>query len=180
MIRKILRLIALLVAIFPQVLTTAQAQIGWTLEQCRKHFGHELKRYHTWMISETDPGPTFGIKYRYYTHQENLKRDAPTGSFDGLLVRVRFDSDGTVGKIQWETSGAFSNQEIKQLLKKSSTVSWSPAPASPLSEWGMEEEQRPTDWVGEHNGAILFDAKEDFDYFDGGHDSLTVTTRQLY
>jgi hypothetical protein len=49
-----------------------------------------------------------------------------------------------------------------------------------MSDWFREEGQRPIEWVGEHNGAILFDAVEDFDLFDGGHDYLTVTTRQLY
>jgi hypothetical protein len=79
-------------------LSTAHAQMGWTLAQCRKHFGHEL-----WM---EDDGPAFGIKYHYYTPEENVgKRDAPAFSFDGILLTVSFDSDGTVGKIWWRKSG---------------------------------------------------------------------------
>jgi hypothetical protein len=156
-------------------LGTVRAQIGWTLAQCRKHFGHE--------IGEADSRGvhTFGIKYRYYTPKENVEeRDAPAFSFDGILVGVTLDSDGTVGSVRFHRSGSFSNQEIKELLKRSSAVSWSPAPFSPMSDWFREEGQRPIEWVGEHNGAILFDAVEDFDLFDGGHDYLTVTTRQLY
>ena len=103
---------------------TASAQIGWTLAQCRKHFGRELQWSNTWIFCDTSPGVvTFGINYRHYTPEENVtKRDAPAFSFDGVQVRVRFDSDGTVGKIQWERSGAFSNQVIQQLLKRSSAV----------------------------------------------------------
>jgi hypothetical protein len=157
--------------------------MGWTLEQCRKHFGHEL-----WM---EDEGPAFGLKYHglkyhHYTREENLKRDAPPFWFPGLLVTVTFDSDGTVGKIWWRACGSFSNQEIKQLLKRSSAVSWSPAPDSPVSSFVVdratgapEEQQRPTHWVGEHNRVILFDAVEESTDMGGGHANLTVTTRQL-
>ena len=161
-------------------LCTAQAQIGWTLAQCRKHFGHEL-----WM---EDDGPTFGIGYHYYTREENLDRDAPAFYFPGLLLTVTFDSDGTVGKIWWRKCGDFSNQEIQQLLRRSSAVSWSPAPDSPSDAFSVfnpkteevDDQERPTQWVGEHNGVILFDAIEEFSPMGGGHDNLTVTTRQLY
>lgn len=162
-------------------LSTARAQIGWTLAQCRQHFGHEL-----WM---EDDGPVFGIKFHHYTVKENVEiRDAPAFSYDGILFTVTFDSDGTVGKIWWRRSGQFSNQEIKELLKRSSAVAWNPAPDSPTIEssipdpsnpdgnW-LSEEPRPTHWVGEHNGIILFNAIEEFTEFDGGHDNLTVTTR---
>jgi hypothetical protein len=76
---------------------TASAQIGWTLQQCRQHFGHEIKEPYTSMLADTGPDAlTFGIKYRHYTRQENLDRDAPVNSFDGILTRVRLDPDGTV------------------------------------------------------------------------------------
>jgi hypothetical protein len=161
-------------ALFLFCLSTARAQMGWTLAQCRQHFGHEL-----WM---EDDGPAFGIKYHYYTREENLARDAPAFYFPGLLVTVTFDSDGTVGKIWWRKCGDFSDREINQLLKSSSGVSWSPAPDSPTSDWREveEEKERPTQWIGKHNGKIIFDAVEEFSPFDGGHDNLTITTRQLY
>jgi hypothetical protein len=159
---------ALLLILLLLSLSTARAKMGWTLEQCRKHFGHEL-----WM---EDDGPTFGIKYHYYTREENIARDAPAFYFPGLLLTVTFDSDGTVGKIWWRKCGEFSDREIKQLLKSSSAVSWSPAPDSPNNDWC--EQQRPTHWLGKQNGVILFDAQEECTPMGGGHDNLTVTTRK--
>jgi hypothetical protein len=169
---------ALLLILFLLFPFTAVSQIGWTLAQCRKHFGHEL-----WM---EDAGPAFGIKYHHYTLEENLERDAPAFSFDGLLLTVSFDSDGTVGKIWWRKSGEWSDQEIQQLLKSSSAVSW--RPDRRLGNWQIfysdndseEQSQRPSHWVGVHNGVILFDAIREFSEMGGGHDNLTVTTRQLY
>jgi S1-C subfamily serine protease len=153
--------------------------MGWTLAQCRQHFGHEIDAGYTSLIADADSGlRTFGLKYRHYTREENLAKDAPAFHFDGILVRVKLDLDGTVGRIQFEKSGVFSDQEIKQLLKSASAVSWSPVPGSRKSDWVEEEQQRPTLWVGEYKGVILFDAEETFDYFDCGHNFLTVTTRQ--
>jgi hypothetical protein len=138
-----------------------------TLAQCRQHFGRELTEVYT------DPGElAFGIKYRHYMPEE----DAPRNGFEGLLVRVMFDSDGTVGRIQYEKNNPFSHQEIERLLKSASAVEWRGVPSHPR-EWSNEEVNEPTRWVGEHNGVILFDAAEWFDYFDCGHDHLTVTTR---
>jgi hypothetical protein len=151
-------------------ISSAQAQIGWTIDQCRKHFGHEL-----WIDSG---GVTFGIKYRHYTPQENVgKRDAPAFSYDGRLITVTFDSDGTVGKIIWKRSGDFSDREIAQLLKSASAVSWRAVPNSPPSDCDSERRSATTQWVGEQHGVILFDAYEECNPFDGGHDSLTITTR---
>jgi len=154
-----------LLAIFLLLSATAQAQIGWTLTQCRKHFGHEL-----WM---EDDGPAFGIKYRYHTREENLAHDYPAFYFDGILLTVTFDPDGTVGKIWWRKSGLFSDSEVKKLLKSSSAVTWRALQTSPRDF--RDDPYTPRSWVGEQNGVILFDAKLEF--FLGSHDNLTVTTR---
>jgi hypothetical protein len=155
-------------------LSTARAQMGWTLAQCRQHFGHELKDVYT------EPGEVaFGIKYRGYTREENLNRDAPAGAFDGVRVRVKFDSDGTVGTIQWEKSGAFEYTAIEPLLKTASAVFWRPVPGT-KREWNDEGGGgQPSEWVGERHGATIFDAVETFDDSDGGHDFLSVSTRPL-
>jgi hypothetical protein len=63
----------------------AQAQIGWTLKQCRKHFGHEIQE-NGYPLLEGATVRTFGIKY----HR----------GFDGRLLFVGFDPDGTVGQIK--------------------------------------------------------------------------------
>jgi hypothetical protein len=99
-----------------------------------------------------------------------------------------FDSDGTVGKIEFEKNGCFRDQEIKQLLESASAVSWQGIPSSPRECSGEEVKEgetepisnEPTQWVGEHTGAIIFDAEEVFDPMDFGHDYLAVMTRQLY
>jgi hypothetical protein len=172
-------------------LSTARAQMGWTLKQCRQHFGHEL-----WMEDDAymeQGGPAFGMKYHgqpyhYYTREENLAKDTPAFWFPGMLATVSFDSDQTVGKIWWRVCGQWSDQEIKGLLRRSAPVAWIPAPESPtiesvpISPSGdlQEDQPRPTHWLGIYKGAILFDAEEFFSEFDCGHDNLTVTTRQLY
>jgi hypothetical protein len=143
-----------IVAILLLSLCSARAQIGWTLEQCRKHFGHEIQADGSpWFHGPT--ARTFGIKYR--PHDEYNR------GFDGRLLFVDFDPDGTVGKIKWWKWGSeFSVEEIKKLLKMASNVTWVPMFADNV-------------WVGEQYGQWIFDAGES-DTGTGGW-MLDITTR---
>jgi hypothetical protein len=107
---------------------------------------------------------TFGIKYR--PHEEHHR------GFDGRLLLVGFDPDGTVGQIKWwKWDGEFSDEEIERLLKKASAVSW--RPVGELQIHWIEQEAHPNQWVGEQDGKIIFDADEsdtgtcgpDLDYY---------------
>jgi hypothetical protein len=169
----LLKKLLLILMVLASVCTAnvAQAQIGWTLAQCRKHFGHEIQEDGSPLLDDPT-ARTFGIKYR--PHEEHHR------GFDGRLLFVGFDPDGTVGKIKWWKFGSeFSDQEIEQLLKKASAVSWHPVPGSPGKTWLTEDIQDgPTQWVGEQNGKIIFEANEG-DTQTGGW-ILTITTRTAY
>jgi hypothetical protein len=134
----------------------SQAQIGWTLAQCRKHFGHEL----SWPLDDDPTARTFGIKF--HPHQERVR------GFDGRLLYMGFDPDGTVGKIKWSKfGGEFSAEEMNRLLGRASAVYWRPV--------SVHNEYEDARWVGEQNGKIIFDAVEDNNEMGGWF--LTITTR---
>jgi hypothetical protein len=136
---------------------SAQAQIGWKLERCRKHLGREL----SWTLDADDPTErTFGINFQ--PHRDGVR------GFEGRLLFLGFDPDGTVGKIKWwKWGGPFSAEELSALLKKASAVAWHPVPV--LNEY---EDAR---WIGEQDGKIIFDALEDNTGTGGWF--LTITTR---
>jgi hypothetical protein len=136
----------------------AQAQIGWTLDQCRKQFGHESSER-----CPLDDDPTI----RTFPLHVHFHADGHRG-FDGRFLYLGFDPDGTVGKIiWWKWGGEFSDEEINHLLKEASAVSW-----RRVSVHNDLEDGR---WVGEQNGKIIFDALED-DTGTGGW-ILTIATR---
>jgi hypothetical protein len=88
----------------------AQAQIGWTLDQCRKHFGHESSER-----CPLDDDPTI----RTFSLHVHFHADGHRG-FDGRFLYLGFDPDGTVGKIiWWKWGGEFSDEEIKPPVKRS-------------------------------------------------------------
>ena len=106
--------------------------MGWTLQQCRGHFGAEF------MAPSGD------------THYFHL---GPFGRGLGEHVYISFDPDGTVGSIQWlKLDGkAFSEAEVQQRLREASRVSWE---RSPYHEDGE------LNWIGKQNGEVIFEANE--------------------
>jgi hypothetical protein len=81
----------------------ARAQMGWTLQQCREHFGPEFM-------------PANGDIHYFHV--------GPVGRGSGEHVYITFDPDGTVGAIQWvKLNGeAFSEAEIQERLREASRV----------------------------------------------------------
>lgn len=109
----------------------AKAQMGWTLAQCREHFGREF---------DSD-GST------YYFHI------GPWGRGLGEHVYISFDPDGTVGGIEWlKLDGtAFSEAEIQKHLREASNITW---------QRPVDHEPGESNWVGIQHGKIIFDANE--------------------
>ena len=109
----------------------AKAQTGWTLAQCREHFGREF--------SSDDS--------TYYFHV------GPWGRGLGEHVYITFDPDGTVGGIQWlKLDGkAFSEAEVQKRLRKASNITW---------ERATNHEPDELKWVGIQHGKVVFDANE--------------------
>jgi hypothetical protein len=128
------------------LVTGAQAQMGWTLQRCREHFGPEFM---------SPAGDT------HYFHV------GPFGRGLGEHVYLTFDPDGTVGGIQWvKLDGkAFSEAEVQQRLKKASRVSWTRS---------ADHESGELSRIGEQNGKTIFDANENDN--GRGTYFLTITT----
>jgi len=151
--------IAMAVAAFALAIGNVKAQMGWTLEQCRSHFGQcEIE------------GSTayFRLNAKSYI-VEGLHR------WSGRQVWLTFDPDGAVGKIQWlkapgsvYTGEGFSEAEVQQHLREASRVSWKRVNPVPNEEGELS-------WTGEQHGKVIFDANED----DNGRGTvfLTITTR---
>jgi hypothetical protein len=100
--RRTLILMPAVVCIFA---ANAQAQMGWTLQRCREHFGSEFMPH---------DGDT------HYFHV------GPFGRGLGEHIYLTFDPDGTVGAIPWlKLDGkAFSEAEVRQHLREASRVTW--------------------------------------------------------
>lgn len=126
---------------------SAKAQMGWTLQQCREHFGQEF-------MPATDGTHYFHV--------------GPFGRGLGEHVYLTFDPDGTVGGIQWvKLDGkAFSEHEIQQRLREASRLTWKRT---------SSHEPGELNWTGEQNGKVIFDANE-ADNGRGTY-LLTITTR---
>jgi len=109
----------------------AEAQMGWSLAQCRERFVREFD----------SNGDT------YYFHV------GPWGRGLGEHVYISFDPDGTVGGIQWlKLDGrAFSEAEIRKRLEEASPITWRRTP---------NHEPGELNWVGIQHGKIIFDANE--------------------
>ena len=147
------------------------AQMGWTLAQCRKHFGKEYavkENTYSFHVGPLGPKPTlnsgdgvegvavYGQWMSYYFPNDSSRR-----------IDITFDPDGTVGKIQWAKFGkAFSESEIQQRLRQASKITW---------ERTSDHESDELHWAGIQHGKIIFDANES----DNGRGlwSLTITTR---
>jgi hypothetical protein len=129
----------------------AQAQIGWTLNQCRQHFGKEVSQSNAGFAGEspfTDKNPnfkTFLVNYRELPPNPDLPA---RHYYTGYKVDIGFDPDGTVGEIYWHWSGELPEQEIMKLLRKASKVEW--------SRTNTEDENG--NWVGKQNGVVVFRA----------------------
>ena len=140
-----MKLITILAACLLSV--NARAQMGWTLQQCREHFGPEFM-------------PASGDTHCFHV--------GPFGRGLGEHVYITFDPDGTVGAIQWvKLNGeAFSEAEIQKCLREASRVTWERTP---------NHEPGELNWTGKQNGKVIFDANEADNgrgiYF------LTITTR---
>jgi len=130
---------------------TANAQIGWTLNQCRQKFGMDIN-------------PDMNV--RHFKLNYNAYVFDGLHSLSGRQIWLTFDPDGTVGGIQWLKFGSpFSETEIQQHLQDASRVTWERKPSS---------QEGKLDWTGEQNRKIIFDANE----ADNGRGTwfLTITT----
>jgi hypothetical protein len=138
----------LTLATLASMVMSAHAQMGWTLDQCRRHFGQEF------LPAEGD---------NHYFHV------GPTGTGKGEHVYIRLDPDGTVGNIAWlKMDGkAFSESEIQKHLKDASRVAW-------LRNSNSEEGQ--LHWSGYQNGKAIFEANEGNN--GRGIWVLTISTKQ--
>jgi hypothetical protein len=112
-------------------LSARAGEIGWSLEQCRQHFGPE------YALADRNV-------YAFYSREGTAK------NFD--MVFLTFDPDGTVGRIQWSRVGqAFSEAEIQRHLREASDVEWQRF--SPQGEGALQ-------WLGVQHGKVIFEASE--------------------
>jgi hypothetical protein len=137
----------LILAAMAGFLIPAQAQIGWTLKQCRERIGLEFHAAN---------GDT------HYFHV------GPWGRGLGEHIYISFDPDGTVGTIQWiKLDGeAFSEAEIQSRLREASHVDW---------QRRTDHDAGQLNWLGMQNGKVIFDANE-ADNRQGAY-VLTISTR---
>lgn len=150
---------------------TVSAQMGWTLAQCREHFGKEAdvnENLYSFHVGTWGPKPTlsygdgvegtavYGQWMSYYFPNDSSRR-----------LDITFDPDGTVGKIEWSKfRKAFSESEIQQLLREASKITW---------ERTSSPESDELTWIGIQHGKTIFDAKESTN--GRGLWFLTITTR---
>lgn len=151
----------------------AFAQMGWTLAQCRQHFGKEFQyddHDGTYSFHLGPWGPKQTLHYGegvegFAVYMQGLSYLFPNDSC--RQIDITFDPDGTVGKIDWiKSRSAFSESEIQQRLREASRVTWQRTANSEAGE---------LNWVGMQHGKIIFDANES----DNGRGlwHLTITTR---
>jgi hypothetical protein len=125
--------------------SAANAQIGWTLDQCRKHWGREsISTHHLESLNDT----TYGF-----------------GSEDaGIYKEVTLDPQGKVNDLMYTSNGGgrYDNKpsllDIPGLLATQTGIIWGKDPGSRIL-------------LGKKDGVVVFQAR----YFSGKHgESLHV------
>jgi hypothetical protein len=119
------------------LVTAAHAQIGWTLAQCREHFGQELN------IPPANNG----------WHDEGDWHVFKIGS---ETASIAFDPDGTVGYIEWEKidHSAYSMAEIERHLREASHAIWKRTPYGRRTPEFKNQCVAKFNWVGIQNGEV--------------------------
>jgi hypothetical protein len=165
---------ALLLLLF--IAASAHAQIGWTLEQCRKHFGAEFTptdtdsyRFSDNMSYSHVDWSKFNEWRKIHKHDEVIPNSTLTTGADTHYFHVdsvfdvylNFDPDGTVGAIQWVKRGnPFSEAECKQRLTEASRVNWKRVPngrRTPEYDW---QSVGRLNWIGFIGDNPIFRATE--------------------
>jgi hypothetical protein len=142
-----------LMAVIALGLSAYAGEMGWTLDQCRQHFGSECGvdgvtyRFHLGPWGPPVPQEPYSAEHYYRSVDHTFGNPATS-----RLVEFTLDPDGTVGKIVWmKAFNGFPEAEVQQHLREASGVNW---------ERTGPDENGFVSWVGKQHGKIIFNATE--------------------
>jgi hypothetical protein len=141
----------LLLILFLLSISSAQAQIGWTLDQCRKHWGPPSDVEHDHLTTIYIFGSASKIEKRVILDQQGKVQDVL------YLTHFEDNDDETL------------DPEIAALLAIEEGIAWETDPDQSLTS-------RHHYWIGKKDGVILFHAR----YFTGHDKEATRWAESLH